>query len=110
MPWPKHLGGRYKSLDPRNIVASSSKTPQPQAPPVPQDFDEDIGSAVPIPLTQDTPATTDKIAIDKVAADIVEETVVAEDIGFMFEPAETSRKITTVGTWASASGYGDHSC
>ena len=82
-------------MDPRHTVGTSII---PKVPQVPQDIDEDIGSAV---LT-DTPATSAPVTV---STDIIErvETVASEDLGFMFAPTGTKAAVTKIGEYCADS-------
>ncbi|KIP09110.1 hypothetical protein PHLGIDRAFT_126562 [Phlebiopsis gigantea 11061_1 CR5-6] len=87
---PKHLAGRYKGLDPRNTsTPEMSSRPSANLQTV-QDMDEDLGSAVLATASRSAVTVAERTTVAVPAQDR-EETVVSEDLGFIFsQPAAAS--------------------
>lgn len=97
---PKHLAGRYKGLDPRNTsTPEMSSRPSANLQTV-QDMDEDLGSAVLATASRSAVTVVERTTVAVPAQDIPgEETVVSEDLGFIFSQPAAATSTAAVGKW-----------
>lgn len=82
---PKHLGGRYKASDPRNITVSNLPRGALTTPRFNRDLGEDIGSVMhKETLKPDGDAREQAMKVTSAEESAEDQIIVAEDLGFLF--------------------------